>query len=674
MSIFKKMLLLIAATISVLIIALCAMGYILISKMSDESAKNQLLIYSDLVQQEIDRTMQSQETLADILKDDVDFARAIAEDDKTALRRIAKDMMHSAVIDFVTICDTKGVVLMRGHDNKMGDTLSQSRLTMKRPLSEGKIVTGIEPGNVVKLSLAAGVPIQHKDKIVGVVIIGVDLSSGKFVDRIKKQMNVECTIFQDNTRISTTIMNQGRRAEGTKMDNAAIYQSVIGKGERVVSRNNILGVEHDTAYWPWKDMENKNAGMFFVGMSRVPIERFLFSVIISFSVAGLLIGGAMLAFGGFVARAIVKPLRAATAFAENVSKGDLGGSLTVTTRDEVGVLSRALGVMVETMKIKMREAEDKSLEAGEQAKKALEAVREADKAKEAAEAGQQALLQAAENVEQVVGRLTAAVGHINGQVATSTKSVSFQHERVTASATAMEEMNATVLEVAKNSSSAAKSAERATQSAREGEGIVKESIDSIIRVQQDTDQLKESMRQLGKQTQSIGSVMTVINDIADQTNLLALNAAIEAARAGDAGRGFAVVADEVRKLAEKTMEATKEVANVILGIQSGARDSIEAVDRTGKNLESATSLVSKSGESLHGIVSESVAIADQIRSIAAASEEQTATSDEIAKSLEEINISASETAQAMQASTEATSGLADQAQQLQTLVRQIRNK
>jgi methyl-accepting chemotaxis protein len=167
--------------------------------------------------------------------------------------------------------------------------------------------------------------------------------------------------------------------------------------------------------------------------------------------------------------------------------------------------------------------------------------------------------------------------------------------------------------------------------------------------------------------------MAMINDIADQTNLLALNAAIEAARAGDAGRGFAVVADEVRKLAEKTMGATKDVADAIVGIQSGARDSVEAVDRTGKNLEVATGLVSKSGESLRSIVSESVAIAGQIRDIAAASEEQAATSEEIAKSLEEINTSASETARAMRTSTEATSELADQAHQLQDLVRQIRN-
>ena len=673
MSIFKKILLLIAAAISVLVIALCATGYVLISKINYESAQDQLLIYSDVVQRDVDKALQSLEDFGTLLQDDIAFTRAVAEDNKEVLRRISKDIMHSPLIDFMTVCDAKGVVLIRGHDNKSGDTLPQNRATMKVPLTEGKTVTGIEPGSVVKLTLAAGVPIRHQDKIVGVVIFGTDLSSGTFVDGIKKELNVECTVFLDNTRVSTTIINQGQRAVGTKMDNAAIYESVMRKGERVVSRNNILGIEHVTVYWPWKNTEGKNAGMFFVGMSCAPFEKLLLSVMLAFVGAGLLIGALMLASGSLMARAIVRPLRAATAFADDVSKGDLGGSLAVTTRDEVGVLSRALGVMVDTLKVKMREAEDKSREAGEQAQKAMSAVREADKAKEAAEAGQQTLLKAAEHVEQVVDRLTAAVEDINGQVAASTKSVSFQSERVTASATAMEEMNATVLEVAKSTSSAVQSAERATQSAREGEGIVKESIDSIARVRQDTDQLKDTMRQLGKQTESIGTVMTVINDVADQTNLLALNAAIEAARAGDAGRGFAVVADEVRKLAEKTMDATKEVGNVILGIQSGARDSIEAVDKTGKNLELAGSLVSQSGDSLRGIVSESVAIADQIRSIAAASEEQAATSDEIAKSLEEINTSASGTAQAMRASTEATRGLAEQTQQLQTLVRQIRN-
>ncbi|MCL1889150.1 MAG: methyl-accepting chemotaxis protein [Desulfovibrionaceae bacterium] len=672
MSIFKKVLLLVFVAISVLIIALCAMGNIFITRMGDESSRNQLLVYSDVMQKEIDSILHAQESFGNLLQDDHDFTKAVATNDKKAMHDIVVDMISAETIDFITVFDTQGVVLVRGHDSTAGDALPRERPSVSVPLDKGKIISGIEDDSAASLALSCGLPVRHEGRIVGGVVIGQSLSTEKFVDRLKLLLNVECTIFMDDMRVATTIINQGKRAVGTKLNNAPIYEQVIGRGEKVVSRNVILGEEHDTAYWPWNDMGGKRGGIFFVGISRTHMKDLQFSITAYFIIAGLVIGALMLILSALVARAIVKPLRDSTDFAESVSKGDLDGSLNVTTNDEAGVLARALNVMVKTMKTKMLEAENKTIEAGEQAQKAMTAVQEADQAKGRAESGQHALLAAAENVEQVVGRLTTAVENINDQVESSTKSVSFQHERVTAAAAAMEEMNATVIEVSRNVSSVAASSERASGSAREGANIVKESIASIVHVQKDTEQLKEAMHHLGGQAERIGTVMTVINDIADQTNLLALNAAIEAARAGEAGRGFAVVADEVRKLAEKTMGATKEVADVIAGIQSGAKNSIEAVDRTGKNLEATTSLVSKSGKSLNGIVSESVSIADQIRNIASATEKQAANSEKIAKSLMEINSSASETAMAMQGSRQATNELANQTHQLQDLVRQIR--
>jgi methyl-accepting chemotaxis protein len=674
MSIFKKLIILVAGTISCLIAALCLVGYVLISGLGNDSAQKQLLIYSDVVQQEIDRLLQSYGVFAGLLQDEPQFALAVATSDTELLRKFAGDLMAYPMVDLVTICDVNGLVLMRGHAEQRGDTLPRTRLSVRTPLGDGKPVVGIELGSSNRLTMATGVPIRHNGNIVGAAVLGMDMTSGEFVKRMKEMMRVECTIFLDDTRVATTVMNQeGKPAVGTRLNNEAIYRTVIGGGQKMLTRNTIVGAEYDTVYWPWKDMSGKAAGILFVGLSRAGIESAEIGAILYFVGAGLLVGAVMLVSGFFVARAIVRPLRRATLFAEQVAGGNLDGTLSVTTKDEVGVLSGALGVMVAKLKDMILETEEKSREAGQQAEKALSAMQEAGFAREKAESGQQAMLRAAADVEQVVGRVTAAVESINRQVDTSTRLVTFQHERVTGSAAAMEEMNATALEIAKSASLAAESSERATQTAREGEDIVKESIAAINNVQSDTRTMQKSMQTLGGQAENIGSVMTVINDIADQTNLLALNAAIEAARAGEAGRGFAVVADEVRKLAEKTMSATKEVSSAIAGIQAGTRDSIGAVARTEGNLESTTDLVARSGESLKKIVAESAAIAEQIRGIATASGEQTATSEKITRSLEEINTSASETAEAMDASAGATVELSGQTRELRELVGKLRD-
>ena len=203
-------------------------------------------------------------------------------------------------------------------------------------------------------------------------------------------------------------------------------------------------------------------------------------------------------------------------------------------------------------------------------------------------------------------------------------------------ATAMEEMNSTMLDVAKNADQASKASASTRTKAEAGEAIVHKAISGIELVRQQALKLKTDMSQLDKSAKAITQIMGVISDIADQTNLLALNAAIEAARAGEAGRGFAVVADEVRKLAEKTMASTAEVDKAIVDIQTSTGQSITQVDSAAKAIDDATVLINQSGEALQEIVRMADVTADQMGAIATAVDEQSSTSEEINHSVSEI--------------------------------------
>jgi len=281
---------------------------------------------------------------------------------------------------------------------------------------------------------------------------------------------------------------------------------------------------------------------------------------------------------------------------------------------------------------------------------------------------------AAAQLETVIESVTSASEELSAQIEQSSSGARHQSQTLEDTSGAMGEMNSTILEVAANASKAADTADAARGKAQEGSGVVEQAIEGIGEVQRLSLGLKEDMTALGKQAEGIGAIMNVISDIADQTNLLALNAAIEAARAGEAGRGFAVVADEVRKLAEKTMAATREVGEAIADIQSGTRKNIDNVDLAVRKIGDATQLAGRSGEALREIVTLVDQTTDQVRSIAAGSEEQSAASEEFTRSLLDANRVADETAVAMRQSEQAVMELARQAHVLRGLIYEMRSE
>ena len=386
---------------------------------------------------------------------------------------------------------------------------------------------------------------------------------------------------------------------------------------------------------------------------------------------GVGLGVTVLALGvmWLFAAGMVRPLRLAAGFAEKVAQGDFSHTLDVKQADEIGVLAGALSRMVDNLKKMIAQAEDKSREAAAEAERARAAVAEAEQARaEAAAAQRRGALDAAARIEDVARAVAAASSELASQIDQSKQGADIQRQHAGETATAMEEMNATVLEVARNASEAARGAGTARDKAQVGADVVRQVVAAIGGVQERAAALRGHMDELGRQAEGIGNIIGVISDIADQTNLLALNAAIEAARAGEAGRGFAVVADEVRKLAEKTMTATSEVGTAVRAIQAGARASIEGVEGAARAVDQATDLAGRSGQVLGEIVTIVEQSADQVRSIATASEEQSAASEQINRAVEDINRISDDTAQSMARAAGSVEELAEQAESLTRLV------
>lgn len=272
------------------------------------------------------------------------------------------------------------------------------------------------------------------------------------------------------------------------------------------------------------------------------------------------------------------------------------------------------------------------------------------------------------NVNESVHATASAANQISSSSEEIATGAQEQNSQTTEVAGAVEQMTKTIFETSRNASAAADTAKLAGERAVEGGKVVTETILGMNKISEVVSKSAEKVFTLGQNSDKIGEIIQVINDIADQTNLLALNAAIEAARAGEQGRGFAVVADEVRKLAERTTKATKEIADMIKKIQ---QDTIEAVDSMKKGTAEVLEgkkMTEKAGVVLNEIVEGSKKVTDLVTQVAAASEEQSAASEQISKNVEAIERVTQESTFGVQQIAKASEDLSNLTINLQKLI------
>ncbi|BDQ64478.1 MULTISPECIES: methyl-accepting chemotaxis protein [Shewanella] len=271
-------------------------------------------------------------------------------------------------------------------------------------------------------------------------------------------------------------------------------------------------------------------------------------------------------------------------------------------------------------------------------------------------------------VAQTSEQLGLSAKDVSNQAQQTLEDSHEQKDRTMMVVTAINEMGATVNEIASNAAQAAVAAKDADTESNSGQVVVTRARDTINQLSHDVEQVGEVIESLATHTKSIGGILDVIRAISEQTNLLALNAAIEAARAGEAGRGFAVVADEVRNLASRTAASTNEVQGMIDKLQSEASRAVNAMAQSRARSHEGVTAVDEASQSLVGISDRIGLISDMNIQVAAATEEQSTVVEDINRNVTEINDITQRTASTAQAAAQASLALNQLAHRLDTLV------
>jgi methyl-accepting chemotaxis protein len=350
-------------------------------------------------------------------------------------------------------------------------------------------------------------------------------------------------------------------------------------------------------------------------------------LILGSSVLALLVG---LIAAWVITRLIVAPLRTVIRVAQQIAAGDLSAKVEVTRRDEIGQLMEAM----------------QQMGAG--------------------------LSQIVSGLQAGIEQLATSAQSLSAVTEQTNLEVSSQKEETEQVATAMNQMTATVHDVARNAEEAALAAQTADGKVESGQQVVRQSMVRIEQLADSATSASSSIESLSAEIQNIGTVLGVIKSVAEQTNLLALNAAIEAARAGEQGRGFAVVADEVRALAKRTQQSTEEIERLVSALRAAAQASVQQIQSSGELVKLAVSDALQT-ESALGSIAAAVSLIQQMnQQIAAAAAEESSVAEEINRSVTSIRASADQSSLAMQGNAASSIELAQLGVELKGMVGHFR--